>query len=38
MPLTPLKKIPKKDAQNRRFLGFARDDKGDDGASMESGC
>jgi hypothetical protein len=32
------KNIPKKGPLNRRSLGCARDDKGEDSASMESGC
>jgi hypothetical protein len=32
------KHISKKGPQNRRSLGFARDDKGEDGDSIEGGC
>ena len=32
------KHIPKKGPLNRRSLGFARDDKGEDGASIEGSC
>ena len=32
------KHIPKKGPLNRRSLGFARDDKGEDGASVSIVC
>jgi hypothetical protein len=37
-PTAPSKNIPKKGPRNCRSLGFARDDKGEGDASMESGC
>jgi hypothetical protein len=36
--LRSVEKTPKKGPLNRRFLGYARDDKGESDASMESGC
>jgi hypothetical protein len=33
-----LENISRRGPQNRRSLGFARDDKGESGVSIESGC